>query len=278
MPAEHHFMTHANHNSTFIILSKAVLFCAINTGFLWLSLFVMSSIPGMPKNFLSSTIGPILVLSITYLFLKLDKKSFSSIGLKFESSTLKKFFTGILIGVGITSLFMLSIIYASGLKIQLIKNVSFLFLLVIALPTIALLAFMEEIVFRSYPFIILKNTAGTLPALIITSILFGAYHVVFGWGITGFFSTSIWGLAFGLTAVYSNGISMSTGFHFAGNLVQSALGLTGSSYGIWNIASKNGQHVNNFQNIQTTMIIAQLILLAVIVVCLKLVLKDKNFR
>jgi len=100
---------------------------------------------------------------------------------------------------------------------------------------------MEEIIFRSYPLIILKNKTGAMTALMITSILFGLYHVVFGWGIQGFFSTSIWGLAFGLLAIYSNGISMPTGFHAAGNLVQSAMGMTGASYGIWNVVSINGQ-------------------------------------
>jgi len=137
---------------------------------------------------------------------------------------------------------------------------------------------MEEIAFRAYPLITLKNEVGAIAALVITSILFGLYHIVFGWGIAGFFSTSIWGLLFGFLAIYSNGISMPTGFHSAGNLVESALGVTGSSYGIWNIVSKNGQPIFNFSKSQTLIIIAQFILLTLIILCIKWVLRNKNFR
>jgi len=271
-------MEKVNHNSTSVIIGKAVLFCAINTGLLRLSLFITAAIPGLSNNFLTSTIGPILTLLITYLFLQSGKKTFSSIGLQFEFSTLWKFGAGLLLGAGIMSLFILSIVYSSGLAIQPAKNGNLLFLLLTALPTIILLAFMEELVFRAYPLIILKNKPGPWMALIITAILFGLYHVVFGWGIAGFFSTSIWGLVFGLLAIYSNGISMPTGFHPAGNLVQAALGLTGSSYGIWNIVSINGQQVNNFSNSQPAIIIAQLVLLLLVIIIIKLVLGNKKFR
>jgi len=176
------------------------------------------------------------------------------------------------------SLYILCFVYSLGLKIQPNKNVNLLFLLLNALPTIILLAFMEEIIFRTYPLIILKNKIGQFTALITTSILFGLYHLAFGWGITGFISTSIWGLAFGLLAIYSNGISMSTGFHASGNLVQLALGTTGSSYSIWNTAYKNGQQVKNFPASESTIIVAQLILLLFILLFMKWVFKKTNYR
>jgi len=176
------------------------------------------------------------------------------------------------------SLYILCFVYSLGLKIQPNKNANLLFLLLNVLPTIILLAFMEEIIFRTYPLIILKNKIGQFTALITTSILFGLYHLAFGWGITGFISTSIWGLAFGLLAIYSNGISMSTGFHASGNLVQLALGTTGSSYSIWNTAYKNGQQVKNFPASELTIIVAQLILLLFILLFMKWVFKKTNYR
>ena len=137
---------------------------------------------------------------------------------------------------------------------------------------------MEEIIFRAYPLITLKNKVGQFMALIITSILFGLYHLLFGWGITGFISTSIWGLAFGLLAIYSNGISMPTGFHSAGNLMQLALGTTGSSFSLWNTVYKSGQQIKDFPNNGFTVIIAPLILLILIIPFMKCVFRKTNYR
>lgn len=265
-------MEQANNKSIFITITKSVLFCAIVTGLLKLSLFITSSIPELGKNFLSSAIGPMLTLLVTYLFLKFDKKTFSSIGLKFERATIGKFCIGFLFGILTMTVLILSIVYASGLSIQPTKSGSILFVLFSALPIIILLAVMEELTFRGYPMITLKNGVGAMPALIITSVLFGLYHVVFGWGIQGFFSTSIWGLAFGLLAIYSKGISMPTGFHAAGNLVQSAFG---SSFGIWEVVSINGQQPKDFPNSRAT-IIYLLILLIIIIFCIRLVFKREN--
>jgi membrane protease YdiL (CAAX protease family) len=271
-------MTKLNNNAQSIIISKAILFCTINTGLLRLSLFITSTIPGLSNNFLTSTIGPILTLLITYLFLKFDKKSFSSIGLKFESATLKRFCIGFLIGLGMISVYVLCIAYFSDFKIQPNKDANIFFILFPSLPVIIILAFTEEIVFRGYPLITLKNKIGTIAALVITSLLFGLYHLAFGWGITGFFSTTIWGLIFGLSAIYSNGISMSTGLHSAANLTQLIFGITGSSYSIWNVVYRDGRPVKNFLNNPLSQVIVDLILLTLVIICIKWVLRNRNYR
>lgn len=175
----------------------------------------------------------------------------------------------------IMAVFIICFIYSIGLKMRLSKDASILPLILNALPIIILLAFMEEVIFRAYPLVILKNGPGNIPAVVITSILFGLYHVVFGWGMTGFLSTGIWGLAFGTLAIYSNGISMPTGFHAAGNFIQMALGSSGSSYNITEIVYKDGSPVKNYSDNQAT-IIATLILFLFILLCMKWLLPKKN--
>lgn len=130
---------------------------------------------------------------------------------------------------------------------------------------------MEEVAFRGYPFITSKNMFGTLTAMIITSILFGLYHTAFGWGIVGFCSTTIWGFLFSNIVIYSNGISMSTGFHSGINLAQFIFGLTGNSLAFWNI--RGIQTERFFNNIQITFIIAPLIIVAILT---RLILKNKT--
>ncbi len=259
-------MIRINQNSKFLIICKVVLFCTIVTGIL-----KIQSISFPSADFFSSLVGPILTVATTYIFLKVEKKSFDSIALKLDSKTLKKFFIGFLFGILFVSLLIIFAAYISDFNIQQNKNGNLLFIFLTALPTIILLAFMEEVAFRSYPLITTKNEFGTLTAMIITSILFGLYHVVFGWGIIGFCSTTIWGFLFSILAIYSNGISMPTGFHSAINLTQLVFGLTGNSFSLWN--TKGVQAEIFLNTLQTTLIIAPLIIL---VIGTRLMLKNKT--
>lgn len=266
-------MLKTNHDLKSIYIAKSILFCVINTALLKLALFITTAIPGLPNNLLSSSVGPVLVLITTFIFLKIDKKSFSDIGLKLELGTLKRFLTGFTLGALVMSIYVLAVLYSEGLRVMPNKNANFLFIFLQALPIIVLLAFMEELLFRAYPLVILENETGQIAAIIITSLLFGFYHFVNGWGIAGFISTGIWGLAFALLAVYSKGISMPTGFHAAGNLVQLALGTTGNNFSIWNTTYKNGQLVKQFTTSTSTTVIAQLLLLAIIIFFIKLLVQ-----
>lgn len=256
--------------------AKAILFCVINVALLKLALFITSAIPGLSNNLLSSSVGPALVLVTTVVFLKIDHISFSDIGLKFELSTGRRFLTGFILGAFVMSIYVLAVLYAEGLSVMPNKNANALFILLQALPIIILLAFMEELLFRAYPLVILENKTGPLAAIVITSFLFGLYHFVNGWGIAGFISTATWGLAFAVLAVYSKGISMPTGFHAAGNLVQLVLGTTGNHFSIWNPTYKNGQLVQQFSTSTSTTVIAELLLLGVIILFIKLLVRKTN--
>ena len=248
------------------VVLKAVLFCLINIAILKLSFYVQTLIFGSSQGLLSSLIGPILVVLVTYLFLKWDGKSFAAAGLTVQRSTFRKFVVGVVLGILVMGAYIVCIIYSLGLEIRGNNSASIPYLLVNALPTIILLAWMEEVVFRSYPLVILNQGAGRLAALLITSALFGLYHLVFGWGIAGFFSTAIWGLGFGLLALYSKGISMPTGFHAAGNFMQLALGTSGSAFSIWHITYSTGEPVRNFATGLSTTIISQLVLLTLVLI------------
>lgn len=265
-------MIQINRSPKLLVICKAVLFCVIIIAFLKISLITIQSF--LSNNFFSSLIGPVFTIIVTYLFLKLDKNSFTDIGLNFERKTLKKFCIGFLTGFILISLLTFFVAYISGCEIRQNIMGSIIFIFFPVLPTILFLAFMEEVIFRSYPLIILKNKLGVWPALIITSILFGLYHVVFGWGTTGFISTTIWGLLFGSMAIYSNGISMPVGFHSAINLAQLIFGLTGTTYGLWSVVNMHGSTIETFlKNEQITLIIAPLILFAF---CVVIILQNKK--
>ena len=61
------------------------------------------------------------------------------------------------------SLYVLCLLYSLGLRIQPNSNISFLFLLLNVLPIIIMLAFMEEVIFRAYPLVIIKTNWAKQP-------------------------------------------------------------------------------------------------------------------
>ncbi len=66
---------------------KAILFCVVFTGLFIAFSFLKSFIPETFERIAHGVIGTFVALLCTYLFLRYDKKTFSEIGLLFESTT-----------------------------------------------------------------------------------------------------------------------------------------------------------------------------------------------
>jgi hypothetical protein len=178
-------------------------------------------------------VGTLVALATTYLFLKFDKMRFPDIRLKFESSTVLKFLMGIVIGIIIMGILALTAVYFSGANIEINTNSNFFNFILMTLPLIPL-ALMEELGFRAYPLEILKGKLGIRLSIFITSLFFALYHIANGWTIaSSFYGPGVWGLIFGLAAVYSIGIAMPTGIHYALNLTTSAFGDSNNNVSIW---------------------------------------------
>jgi membrane protease YdiL (CAAX protease family) len=237
---------------------RAMLFCTVFTGLFIALSFFKSAFPGKFERLVHGIIGTIAALLTTLLFLKWDKKSFSDIGLNFEKTTLKKFFSGVLMGIGLMGLLTISVIYISDFKIETNSNSDILNFIFWTLPLIPL-AFMEEVGFRAYPVSILKDKTGIRITLLITSILFAIYHIANGWSIqNSFLGAGVWGIIYGLAAIYSKGISMPTGIHYAANLTTSAFGISNDSFNIWTLKQSNGMTLENYQSSQLVTLIPQI--------------------
>jgi membrane protease YdiL (CAAX protease family) len=255
---------------------KSILFCIVFTGIFVIFSLAKSFIPQKFERIVHGIIGTIAALLTTFLFLKIDKKSFADIGLKFEGTTIKKFFIGIIAGIGIMGLMTISVIIYSDFKIELNKDSSILKFLFFSLPLIPL-AFMEEVGFRAYPLTVLKEKSGLLMSILITSILFGFYHIANGWTIqNSFLGPGVWGIIYASAAIYSNGISMSTGLHYAANLTTSAFGITSKSFNIWVFRQKNGLPLENSHSSQLAMLIPQISLLIFGIFCICWLVKNKK--
>jgi membrane protease YdiL (CAAX protease family) len=251
--------------------TKAILFCIVFVALFILFSFVKSFIPNHYERLAHGIIGTLAALVTTLLFLKFDKKSFSDIKLRFEQSTLLKFFAGIITGVMIMGFLAWGVIYFSNSVIEINPQGDFWRFLLITAPLLPL-AFMEELGFRAYPLEVLKSNVGIRASMIITSLLFALYHIVNGWPVaTSFYGPAVWGLIFALAAIYSKGIAMPTGIHYAANLTTSAFGTVNNTTSLWII--KPAESVR--EGIDLSVILPSLILLILAIILTELFVRRK---
>ncbi len=263
-------------NNRLSILLKATLFCIVFTGFYVLIYFIKSPANNKSEKLTHAIIGTVVALLTTILFLKFDKKSFADIGLQMEKSTFKKIILGILIGIGLMGFISASVIYFSDFNIENNQSTSIVKFFWGTLPLFPL-AYMEELAFRAYPLSILKDKLGNRNAIITTSILFGAYHMANGWTLqNAFLGAAVWGIIFGLAAIYSKGIALPTGLHYTVNVTTAAFGINSSGVNLWVLKDNKGLSLENYQSSQLETLIPQISLLLFGIICMEWYLKKAD--
>lgn len=256
---------------------KATLFCIVFTGLLVVFSIAKGFIPNNFERVSHGIIGTVTALLTTALFLKIDKKTFSDIGLTFERKTILRFFIGVAAGIVIMGLMVMSVLYFSGMTVQVNPNSNGLHFLLSTLPLI-ILALFEELGFRAYPLEILKDKVGIRLSIIIISILFAVYHIANGWTVAmSFYGPGIWGLFFGIAAIYSKGIAMPTGLHYAANLTTSAFGAPNNPLSIWVVEASDTSGLK-YLGIDWTTILPNLVLLILAIICIEMYMRRKNDR
>lgn len=240
---------------------KAFLFCFAFTGLYVLIYFFKSGLFSLSGQLFHAIIGISAGFLVTWLFLKWDRKRFRDIGLYWEGSTIQCFLLGLIIGIGLMGLISGSVIYFSGFKMEWNGSSNLLKFLWGSLPLLPL-AFMEELGFRAYPFVTIKEKSGIRTTIYVTAILFAAYHLANGWTLqNAFLGAGVWGIIFGLAAYRSGGIALPTGLHYAVNMTTSAFGISSGSYHLWVLKQSNGESLANYQSSQLETLLPQLGLL-----------------
>jgi uncharacterized protein len=206
-------------------------------------------------------LGSFSALFITWLFLKYEKRSFEEIGLVWESGTGRRFFEGLVIGIAIFWFILLALILLTPLQLKLntkaVDSSAFVGYLAF-LP----LSLMEEIGFRSYPFIKLHNRFGLRITQVIVAVVFALYHVAGGQSVPGsFLGPGVYAFVFGLAAVWSRGIAMPFGIHVALNVLQPLTGMRGEVGSVWILSYKDGVASDQMASPDTIGLAMQLIVL-----------------
>lgn len=248
-------------------IASVLLFWVIFFGLLIIGgTYIVTLFPAEWERLNYGLTGTSAVLCSTWLMLKLEGKQFKDIGFVWKNTSLIKFIYGI--GIGSFTFSFILIILLLSTSLQLSRNYStFQLMDIIKYFSIIPLAFMEEMLFRSYPLVRLNEKFGTRISLLITTIAFTLYHIIIGWTIpAALWGPAIWGLVFGLSAQWSGGIAMPTGIHIALNVWQPIVGLsTGTFAALWKIDHREGSSAAQMQRADTIGMITQVtILLAIL--------------
>lgn len=212
---------------------KPVLFCVLFTIGLYVFSTAVNWFPPQYERIIYGIAGTLAGLLSGFVFLRFDGKRFADINLVFRSSSPGNFSKGFVAGVLLMGLLAMLTLKLTHSTLRLNNSVSAGSFLLAALPLLPL-AFMEELGFRAYPVEFMRGRVDFRIILLLTSVLFALYHIVSGWPVgIAFYGPGIWGLIYGLAALYGKGIAMSTGLHFACNLTTTALGSSGSAVSIW---------------------------------------------
>lgn len=224
-------ITHVNIKPKYLL--RAVLYCAVFTLLLVAFALIQAMLTPQHERLVYGLLGTLAGFLATAIFLRFDRLTFADIGLKPDRGTFQRFVIGLVTGILIMGILVFTVIQITHMDVSVNDQSSLAKFLVATAPLLPL-AFMEELGFRGYPLEILKNRIGIRTSILVTSVLFAIYHIANGWSIaSSFYGPATWGLVFGLAAVYSKGIAMPTGLHYAANLTTSAFGDKNTSPSLW---------------------------------------------
>lgn len=214
------------------------------------SLFAMLSIP--QDRPLAAWIFPAitsgLLLLVTWCALRFEKLGFAALGISLSRRRLREFASGLMMGA---ALFGLSVAlnarlvgaqwhvdWAAGVRAALL-----------GLPFALLMLLPEELVFRGYAFRQVQALWGAPAALALSSLLFGAYHLLGSgdWAMGAAFRFAmpvLGGLVFGYALLRTGGLAMPIGLHLGGNWIQSSVFGLGREQGsaLW-VASLDAEQI-----------------------------------
>lgn len=250
-------------NPNIRVIIKVIIFWILFVALL----YGMGSLtPLFPKTYYSlatGVFGSLIALIITRFFLWREKKNFHDIGLFITRTTIPKFIGGFLIGAVIIGLMILVLKTFTTMSFTR-TNVQFEYADYIGYLAILPLAFMEELAFRAYPFVRLKQQLGFRTTQIIVAIAFALYHIAAGQSIySSFLGPGIWAFVFGLLAVWSGGIAMPLGLHVAANMLQAIIGLKNTPRSLWTLEFTQGATPEALARVETTGWIMHMVFLAI---------------
>ncbi|KAA9132534.1 CPBP family intramembrane metalloprotease [Marinihelvus fidelis] len=158
------------------------------------------------------------LIVLTRFFIKKDAPGGKDPGLAVSRAAWGNLSLGLLIGVVSFGVHVLIVsLFAGPVRFEVVPGVGAMVVIIFFARFLAT-SCMEEIGFRGYALQRLEEGMGTWWAVIVTAVVFGLSHLLYGWSLqTILLGVIPGGLLWGMSAVATRGIAMPIGLHAAWN-------------------------------------------------------------
>ncbi len=165
------------------------------------------------------------LLALSFFLLRIEKPPPTNLDLKVQTSSLRNFSLGLLLGVASFGIHVAIVsTFAGPIRFEWVSGVGALAAL-LYLARFLSTSCMEEVGFRGYALRRLLGTMGLWPAVGLTTLAFGLSHLLYGWDMqTIALGVIPGGLLWGMSAVATRGIAMPIGLHAAWNFASWSAG------------------------------------------------------
>ena len=248
--------------------------------FLGMFLFFLAGTIHLPfsiDKYAFAFFASVVLYALSIAFIRFENISLSRMNLIPDSGTFKRLCLGLIIGAALTGLMLF--VFFSLTPFTVIRNaeqnlIPFLLSTSVFIP----LAFMEEVLFRGYPFFRMSQCINIRWAIFSTAVLFGLYHYD-GTQNIGFLllGPGIWGVTFGVAAYLSKSIAVPLGIHISCNLIQALFGLKEDQAPLWTLTKINAP-LSEGINPEHLGITMQLLILFASIAVLELTLKSRSSK
>jgi hypothetical protein len=183
-------------------------------------------LPISVQSLWSATLA-LLILAVTWLCLRLERRAFRDIGLAPTWRRVAEAGAGFAVGAAVFS--TLAVVQAVMVGRSWTLNPDRVLTTVLAgVVGVLILAALEEVLFRGYAFRQLRSIGGSRLALVVSSVVFGLWHLVGRpyWGMGAFFVVALpalGGLVFGYALLRSGSLLLPIGLHAGGNWASTSL-------------------------------------------------------
>lgn len=200
----------------FLPILKALLFLLLSVGLVFLIMPVMPLVPKEYRNLAGSILLSVIGIGLTWLFVKKEGSTLAAAGFKLNRKWLGQLFIGILPGIPVMLLIVLTegVFFDTSLAFnENFQWPAFLFLFHGVLWS----SFFQEVFFRGYVFQTMLKQWGSWKAQLGMAVIFSLWHIQQGPLIlvTTFFFSFLYGLGYIRTRSLALPVGLHAGFYLS---------------------------------------------------------------
>ena len=209
------------------VLALVLLFWAGYAAILFSAGKLEAMLPPRWRGLAWGSASAVGVLALSLLFLRLERRSATGVGMGLQATSPLRFLAGALLGVALFAITIAVTIVLAG-PVRFEARVPGGRLVAVTICTYLAVACTEELGFRGYALRSLHPVLGLWPAQVVVALAFGLNHVVYGWSLADVVAGVLPGaLLFGLAALASRGLALPIGLHAAWNAASWSIGAQG---------------------------------------------------